>query len=213
MTTNKKNWVNLINSKNYSLWLVGICVMVFVIQAIFPAITDQFALYSYRALSEPWILITSIFLHGSFEHLFFNMFALALFGFILERIIGSKNFLLVFFFSGLLASLGSAYFYPASLGASGAIFGIMGTLTVLRPKMYVWVMGAPMPMFVAAILWAAIDLVGMFAPSGIANAAHLVGLGSGIIIGLFLRNHFKEEKEEWPEEDEEPVEYYIDYSY
>lgn len=199
--------------KFFSLWLVGICALVFGLQALLPGITDQFALYSSRVLTEPWLLITSVFLHGSFEHLFFNMFALALFGFILERIIGSKRFILVFLVSGIVASIGSAAFYPASLGASGAIFGIMGTLTVLRPKMYVWVMGVPMPMFIAAILWAAIDLVGMFAPTGIANAAHLVGLGSGLVIGLYLRKKFKkknqEEKEELSEEEKRRIDSYL----
>jgi len=114
--------------------------------------------------------------------------------------------------SGILANIGSAYFYPASLGASGAIFGIMGTLTVLRPKMYVWVFGVPMPMFVASIIWALIDLVGMFAPSGIANAAHIAGLSSGIIIGFLLRKQFGEKK---PREEpllpgeEEAIDYYF----
>lgn len=197
----------------YSLWLVGICTVIFFLQTIFPSITYQFALYSSRVLQEPWLLVTSIFLHTSLEHLFFNMFALALFGFILERIIGSKKFLLVFFISGVIASIGAALFYSASLGASGAIFGVMGTLAVLRPKMYVWVMGVPMPMFVAAILWALIDLVGMFEPSGIADAAHLFGLGTGIVIGLMLRKQFKEKErkeEKLTKEEEEAIDYYFE---
>jgi len=203
-------------SKYYSLWLVGVCTVVFIFQIIFPQITDQFALYNSRVFSEPWLLVTSIFLHGGFQHLFFNMFALGLFGLILENIIGSRNFLLVFFSSGIVASIGAAMFYPASLGASGAIYGILGALAVLRPKMSVWVFGVPMPMFVAAILWVLIDIVGMFAPSGIANAAHIFGLGFGIIIGLLMRKKFKEKKpveKPLPPDEEEAIDYYIEYNF
>ncbi|MCD6477926.1 MAG: rhomboid family intramembrane serine protease [Candidatus Aenigmarchaeota archaeon] len=202
-------------NKLYSIWLVIICTIIFTLQIIFPQITDQFALYSNRVLYEPWLLVTSIFLHGSFEHLFFNMFALALFGIILESIIGSRNFLIAFFVSGIIASIGAAFFYPASLGASGAIYGIIGALTAIRPKMTVWVLGVPMPMFVAAVLWALIDLVGMFEPSGIANAAHLFGLASGVVVGVFFRRKFPERRikeEPLSPEEEEAIDYYIDYN-
>ena len=178
--------------KKYSLILVGICVVVFVLQLFFPLIEDNFALYSSRVFSEPWLLVKSIFLHGSFQHLFFNMFALGLFGFILENIIGSKKFIQIYLLSGIVASIGAAIFYPASLGASGAIYGIMGTLAVLRPKMRIWIMGFfPMPMYMAAIVWAGMDLIGMFAPSGTANAAHLFGLGAGILAGFLLKGNFR----------------------
>jgi len=203
-------------NKLYSIWLVIICTIIFTLQIIFPQITDQFALYSNRVLYEPWLLVTSIFLHGSFEHLFFNMFALALFGIILESIIGSRNFLIAFFVSGIIASIGAAFFYPASLGASGAIYGIIGALTAIRPKMTVWVLGVPMPMFVAAVLWALIDLVGMFEPSGIANAAHLFGLASGVVVGVFFRRKFPERRikeEPLSPEEEEAIDYYIDYNF
>jgi len=174
--------------------LIAVCTVLFMLQLIFPYIEDNFALYSNRVVSEPWMLVTSMFLHGSFEHLFFNMFALFIFGIVLEGIIGSKRFLLVYFLSGIVASLGATLFYPASLGASGAIFGIMGAVAVLRPRMVVWVMGIPMPMYIAAVLWAVLDLVGMFAPSGIANAAHLFGLGAGLLAGFLLKKKFEESR-------------------
>ena len=200
--------------KKYSFILVGICVVVFILQVLFPAITDEFALYSNRVLSEPWLLVTSMFLHGGFLHLFFNMFALGLFGMILESIIGSKKFLAIYFASGIVAGIGSALFYPASLGASGAIYGILGTLAVLRPRMVVWVMGIPMPMYAAAVLWAMMDLLGMFAPSGIANAAHLAGLGTGIAAGLILKGRFrlprKKRSDPLSEEDRRRIEEYFD---
>lgn len=175
----------------YSFILVAICVVVFILQMFFPFIENNFALYSSKVIEEPWLLVTSMFLHGGFEHLFFNMFALALFGFILESIIGSRRFVIIYFASGIVASIGAAIFYPASLGASGAIYGIMGTLAVLRPRMRVWVWMIPMPMYMAAIMWAVLDMLGMFAPSGIANAAHLFGLGAGILAGFYLKGNFR----------------------
>ncbi|MCK4634663.1 MAG: rhomboid family intramembrane serine protease [Candidatus Aenigmarchaeota archaeon] len=200
--------------RKYSLVLVGICVFVFILQISFPFIEDNFALYSSRVFSEPWLLVTSIFLHGSFQHLFFNMFALGLFGFITENIIGSKKFIQIYLLSGIVASVGAAIFYPAALGASGAIYGIMGTLAVLRPKMRIWIMGFfPMPMYMAAIVWAGMDLLGMFAPSGTANAAHLFGLGAGIVAGFILRGDFrlpKRRNDPLSESDRKRIETYFD---
>ena len=120
------------------------------------------------------------------------MFALALFGLILENVIGSKRFLILYFASGLIAALGSILFYEASIGASGAIFGILGALAVLRPKMVVYVSYVPMPMALAVILWGAGNLLGLFYPTQIAYAAHLGGLAFGLIFGLVLRKDFGE---------------------
>ncbi|MEM7819254.1 MAG: rhomboid family intramembrane serine protease [Candidatus Aenigmatarchaeota archaeon] len=169
------------------------CIIIFIIQVIFSFITENFILISIDVISRPWILITSIFLHGSLEHLMYNMLALVLFGTILEKIIGSKNFILVFLVSGILANITSIFFYEATLGASGAIFGILGCLTFLRPKMIVWVYSVPMPMIVAAAIWFLIDLVGVFYPSNIANISHISGLLIGMIFGFVLRNKYKEE--------------------
>lgn len=173
--------------KWFAIQLVVICVIVFIFQLGNEALTDEYALVSAAVFSRPWTLITSMFLHGSFEHLFYNMFALALFGSVLERIIGGKKFLILYFVSGVIAGLGTIPFYTASIGASGAIFGVLGTLGFLRPKMTVYVSYVPMPMAVAVGLWALGDIVGLFAPSGVANAAHLFGLVFGLIFGLMLR--------------------------
>jgi len=175
----------------WSVKLVLIISVIFVLQNIFPTITDSFSLISSRALGEPWMFLTAIFLHADIMHLLYNMFALALFGAILEKIVGGKRFLAIFFISGIVASAAAFFFYPASLGASGAIFGILGALAVLQPRMTIWLY-VPMPMFVAIFVWAAIDLTGFFYPSGIANAAHLAGLGAGLIFGFALRKKFAE---------------------
>lgn len=178
--------------KNAAITLAAITVAVFVLQIIFPTITENFSLVSSEVFVRPWTILTSIFLHGGIEHIMYNMFALVLFGLILEEIIGAKRFLILYFSAGLIASLATIPFYQASLGASGAIFGVLGALAILRPRMVVWVSFVPMPMFVAILVWAAIDFFGIFFPSNIANAAHLAGLFLGVIYGLCLRGDFGE---------------------
>ncbi len=175
----------------WSVRLVLIISAIFALQNIFPAITDNFSLVSSRALAEPWMFLTSVFLHADLMHLLYNMFALALFGAMLEKIVGGKKFLAIFFAAGLLASAAAFFFYGASLGASGAIFGTLGALAILRPRMTIWLY-VPMPMFVAIFVWAAIDLAGFLYPSGIANAAHLAGLAAGLAFGFALRKRFGE---------------------
>ena len=174
-------------NSRFALKLTGLIVVIFILQLIFPKITSLFALNSSYVFSRPWTIITSIFLHGSFAHLLLNGFALALFGSILEEIIGTKKFISTFFLSGIIAGITAAPFYNSALGASGAIYGILGILTVLRPGMTVWVSYLPLPMWAAAIFWALQDIFGTFIPSNIANFAHLGGLAAGLLIGFFLR--------------------------
>lgn len=181
----KYNW--------YALWLAVICSVVWIFQQIIPSLTDEFALNSSDVFSKPWTLVTYIFLHGSFDHLFYNMFALVLFGLILERVIGGKKFLITFFISGVVAGIGSVLFYTSSIGASGAIYGIIGVLGFLRPRMAVWSFGFPLPMIAAVILWAAGDLIGLFTPSDlIGHAAHLFGLAFGLAYGIYLKKNYGE---------------------
>ena len=185
-----------------ALKLTIIISIVFILQVIFKELTESFMLVSSDVYSRPWILITSIFLHGSITHLLYNMFALFLFGSFLEKKIGSRNFLIVFFLTGIIASLIASLFYERSLGASGAVYGVIGMLTVLQPLMPIWAFGVPMPIIVASVLWIFIDfasftsyLKGM--PGGIANAAHLAGIFSGALFGLILRyfDKWKRKKE------------------
>ena len=168
------------------------CIIIFILQMLMPIITSSFLLESASVLQRPWTLVTSMFLHGGADHLIYNMFALALFGSILEKIIGSKKFVILYFISGLIAGIGAAIFYPAALGASGAIFGVLGCLAVLRPRMTVYVSYIPMPMAIAAVVWGAGDLIGMFAPGQTAHAAHLFGMFFGAGVGLYYMKQFGE---------------------
>jgi membrane associated rhomboid family serine protease len=181
--------------KYVTIWLVAICILFFILQLIIPSFTDSLVLNNKALSGEIWRFVTAVFLHGSFSHLLLNMFALLLFGLVLESLIGSKRFLLVFLVSGIIANIISVFFYSSSLGASGAIFGVLGVLTIIKPLMTVFVYSLPMPMFVAAIVWILIDLYGLANPSGTGNIAHLSGIVIGFIIGIYYRmKHFKKEK-------------------
>lgn len=177
----------MVNNKYSALWLTGIIIFIFILQAIFPAITETLKLTSSDVLIHPWTLVTAIFLHASIIHLLFNLFALALFGSILEHNIGTRKFLFIFFSSGLFASIASVPFYNAVLGASGAIFGVIGTLAIIKPGMVVWLYGVPMPMILALFVWVGIDILGIFVPSQTANIAHLSGILVGVVFGFYLR--------------------------
>ena len=190
-------------SRYSALILIGIMIAIFIIQNFSEGFTDYFVLESADIYSRPWILLTSIFLHGSLIHLLSNMFALGLFGMILENITGTKKFLIIFLISGIAASFAASFFYSAALGASGAIFGVLGALAAMRPKMTVWTYGVPMPMFVAAAFWLLLDIGGVFYPSSVANTPHIAGLAAGIAFGLKLREKTSAKKEEKPLSKEE----------
>jgi len=150
--------------------------------------TAAFLLISDDIFTRPWIIITHMFLHGSPYHLLFNMYVLYSFGPLIEQRIGSKRFLIIYFVSGIIAALGSSLFYNASLGASGAIMGLLGVLIILMPELrLLFFFVVPMSLRTAAVIIVLIDLAGIVYPSGIANIAHLVGLGSGLIFGLYLK--------------------------
>ena len=172
----------------------------FVFQQI-PGFTEMFVLNDTVYNGQIWRYVSSIFLHGGMAHLLYNMFALAFFGFILEKLIGSKRFLIVFFVSGIFANIISVNFYTSSLGASGAIMGIIGALALIRPMMMVWAFGLMMPMFLAAIVWIIGDVIGIFIPDNVGNIAHLSGVFIGLILGLYFRPDVgkKNDKIEIPE--------------
>lgn len=181
----------------YFFWLSVLCVFVFLLELLDPSFTE-FAILNKRALlqKEYWRFLTSIFIHGSLSHLFYNMFALLFFGFSLERLVGSRRFLIIFLSSGIIANLVSVNIYESSAGASGAIYGIIGCLAIIRPFMIVWAFGLIMPMFIAAILWIIGDLMGLFIPSDIGHIAHLSGAAVGILIGLLLRGLNKKKEKD-----------------
>ncbi|MCX6815729.1 MAG: rhomboid family intramembrane serine protease [Candidatus Aenigmarchaeota archaeon] len=170
--------------KGITLILIAAIILAFVVQLAVPDVTDAFALQDVAA--QPWTLVTSMFLHGSLNHLLGNIFALLIFGLLLENEVGSKRFLIIYMVGGIVAGIASSFFYASSLGASGAIFAVIGALAVMKPKMTVFAYGVPMPMIVAALFWLMLDIAGVFYPTNIANMAHIAGLAFGAVVGFAI---------------------------
>ncbi len=177
----------------FALQLTGICVTVFILSQIFPDFFyGNLVLSRDTLLSQPWTLLTSIFMHADFLHLYGNMFALAVFGTLFEKQAGSRNFLIVFFAGGMIAGLAGLAFYDSLLGASGAIFSVLGCFAIFRPRSVVFVLGVPMPVLAALFVWAGMDLAGVFYPDGVAHFSHLAGMAFGGIYALRLRKLYPE---------------------
>ncbi len=179
------------NSTKWTVTFISMCVIMFVLSGFIP-MADNFAFTPVKILSQPWTFVTSMFLHASLDHLFFNMFALYIFGRYLESRVSEKRFLSIFFLSGILGNLAYYAMSPASyvpaVGASGAIYGIMGALAALYPGLVIYLFGiAPMPMIFAAGLWFVMEFTGMFIPSNIAHEAHLAGLLLGLAYGFYIK--------------------------
>ena len=181
-------------TSNYSLTIMVICFLTFFLDIIFPGITRGLELYPARILSQPWTLITHMFLHSGPMHLLFNMMFLFFFGPELERRIGGKRFLMVFFISGIIAATGYTLWsvfvlgsVSPAVGASGALFGIFACLAVLAPHIEVYVYFIPMKITYALIFFALFDLLFIGSGDTIARSAHL----SGLVAGLFFGRNIK----------------------
>ena len=175
--------------------IVGLMTILFLASFIWhDQVLSSLALVSKGVWARPWSLVTHIFVHADLAHFAYNVFALALFGLILEKRIGHQNFLFVFFSTGLLAGFVSTLFYQSVIGASGAIMGLIGTLAVLRPRMVVWSLGVPMPIVVAAGVWVLLDLAGFSTADNVAHAAHIAGLVFGVVLGLFFWETYGDRK-------------------
>lgn len=184
-----------------ALWLSGIIIAVFALQQFFS--TEPFLLINSVKWAEPWRLVTAIFAHGSPAHLLSNLFALALFGLVLEGRIGPKRMLWLFLLAGVLVNVFSPY--ARSLGASGAIYAILGALIALRPFMVIYLNFMPMPMIIAGFFWLVQDLFGVFYPSGTANLAHISGLFMGVAVGMYWRKQFADKTEHIPKSEKDHV--------
>ena len=141
----------------------------------------------------PWQLITYQFLHGGFSHILFNMFALWMFGIEIEHLWGSKKFLYFYLICGIVAGICHLFISPLlgvpsapTLGASGAIYGVMIAFAMIFPNRYIFlyffipIKAKYLITFLVAMEFMLVDS----ASSGIAHLAHLGGALAGFVFIL-----------------------------
>lgn len=165
---------------------------------------------------KPWQILTHMFMHGGFWHIFFNMYSLLMFGSILERSLGPKKFLIFYFVTGLGAvalhtgvewmqarvfiANGAAGAYHGllmtpTLGASGAIYGVLIGFAMLYPQARLTLIFPPIPMTAKwlVIIFAAIELFSGIngIQESVAHFAHLGGMLFGWLLIRWWRKHGK----------------------
>jgi membrane associated rhomboid family serine protease len=189
-------------------WVVlGVTVLAYFVQmaninealrvfALWPLATETDPSWAqYGVAFGPWQLISYGFLHGGLAHLFFNMFALYMFGVPIERAWGMQRFLIFYFFcmvgAGLVQLTVAAVtgeVYP-TIGASGAVFGLLLAFGMMYPNNRIMLLIPPIPMkakwFVIGygVLTLIFGMTG--AMPGIAHFAHLGGMLFGLALILF----------------------------
>lgn len=168
-----------------------------------------FALFSpLSPLFRPWQLVTHMFMHGGFWHIFLNMYTLLMFGTVLERHIGAKKFLVFYFVTGLGAALlhtgvewarlissalpvAQPYLNIPCVGASGAIYGVLIGYGLLFPEAVLMLLFPPIPLkakWLVVIFVVTELLTGIFGTTdGIAHFAHLGGMLFGWLLLRYWR--------------------------
>lgn len=171
--------------------LIIINALVFVAQMVLDktmGFTNTIALYPYDSgLFEPYQLVTHMFAHGGFFHILFNMYALWMFGSVLERVWGPKKFLIFYLACGLGAAVAQMFVGAPAIGASGAVMGLLAAFAYLFPNTEFFLFPFPVPIkakYMVAI-YAAIDLFGGLHPGPADNIAHFAHLG-GMVMGFIL---------------------------
>lgn len=152
------------------------------------AIIAAGAIYGEKVFAgQSWRLVTGMFLHGGFSHLIGNCLALYVLGMACERAWGRMRTLLIYFVSGLAASLISAFMqHRPAVGASGAIFGLLGAAVVFFYRYRGSCHIRNRRIGVGLLAWGAFQLaMGVLTPY-VDNWAHFGGLAAGIVLGFIL---------------------------
>lgn len=172
--------------------IIGANVGVFLLQMVMGL--GQFALWPLQSGGfMPWQLLTYGFLHGSWIHLFFNMFAVFMFGSEVERLFGAKRYLIYYLACVIGAALmhmivvTAANLPPAPMvGASGAVYGLLLAFGMAYPRRELIIFPIPVPIqaWLAVTLYGVMELIfGVTrTASGIAHFAHLGGMATGFVM-------------------------------
>lgn len=176
---------------SYSGIILLICILVFFLSQVAPIfVRDYLVLNSFFVVERPWTILTHMFVHFSFDHLFFNMLFLFFFGMELERRVGGKKFLQIYILSGIVAALAQMAVTSGSLvGASGALFGALGCLAIIAPEIRVLLFFViPVSIRWAVVIYALIDFTFMGSADNIGHMAHIAGLFVGLAFGQMMKN-------------------------
>lgn len=171
------------------------------VRAIDPTLHGTVFVLEANNLHHVWSYVTSVFAHSpdGLAHVGFNSLVLYFFGPQLERVIGSKRFSVLFLGSGVIAGVATALVYTqlpigtGSLGASGAVLGVLGALAMLNPSMRVMLLIPPVPVSLQTLVGVVIAVSVLFIAVGnpfalgINHIAHLVGLLIGVGYGYRLK--------------------------
>lgn len=147
----------------------------------------------------PYQIFTYMFMHAGFGHLFFNMFALWMFGRVMEQAWGTKRFLIYYFIcgvgAGVIQELGQLFGlispYSMTIGASGAVYGILLAFGMTFPNERLFIIPIPFPIKAKyfVMLYALLEIFQGFGSSdGVAHFAHLGGMLFGFLLILYWRN-------------------------
>jgi rhomboid protease GluP len=176
--------------------ILAIITVVFLAEVYRGALRDNDVLVGMGAIihgtianHEYWRLLAAMFLHGGWVHWLVNSWALYQLGSLYEAMFGKVRFLIIYFVTGLCASVASAMNLPiggASVGASGAIFGILGAFIFsIRRSQWrhePWTRGLTRQL----VFWGLLNLAAGASFAFIDNTAHVAGLLSGLLLGLVL---------------------------
>ena len=163
-----------------------------------PLMSKWFALNPITFLWKPWQLVTYMFMHGGLGHLFFNMYTLFIFGSVLENVWGTKKFLTFYFVTGIgaaLVNIGVQYLtgsFALTVGASGAIYGILMGYAMLYPDSRLTLLFPPVSMKAKwfVLIFAGIELLLGISNNPADNVAHFAHLG-GLIFAFLLITFWK----------------------
>ena len=166
-----------------------------------PLMSRWFALNPISFIWKPWQLVTYMFMHGGFGHLFFNMYTLFIFGSVLENVWGTKKFLTFYFVTGIgaaLVNIGVQYLtgsFALTVGASGAIYGILMGYAMLYPDSMLTLILPPVSMKAKwfVLIFAGIELLLGISNNPADNVAHFAHLG-GLIFAFLLLMFWKKRR-------------------
>jgi membrane associated rhomboid family serine protease len=175
--------------------IITVNVIIFILAFSLPA-GQQDWLFNALALSsgtsfQVWRWLTSLFMHASASHLFFNMLGIYFFGKILEEEAKPQWFMAIYFVAGLLGNFAFIMTSPHMvIGASGAMFGLLGAAMLLNPLRKVHIYIFPLPLGIVSVMFVVMEtFVVYFQPAEFANiatVAHLGGLIAGSIFAFFF---------------------------